>query len=276
MKKLIVLTLLLPVVYSNAQDSYLSLSGGYGIGMPGNDGVEIVEYSDGKRVETLKHVNFGSGLNVDLAHGSPLGKSAHFELAVGYQNNMGSTLENTYYVEERNSANQLVEKVENSIRTINSSSFRFAPGFRFMAGEGNVRGFAKVAPQLIVAKVSSDFEFMSDDLNIVSAEEYSRAASFGFMAALGCERDISNKLVIFGSVNASLGYYSPNEWKLVKYEYNGEDVLDKIALRDKQTYYSKEIEGNGSGTNPEQATRQLKTRMDYSSIALNIGVRFLL
>ncbi len=276
MKKLIVLTLVSLAISIQAQDKYLSILGGYGIGVPGNKGVEIIEYSDGERTETVKYINFGSGLLVDVAYGSPIGKSAHFELGVGYQNNLGSTLESTFYTEHRNSANQLVEMKETSIRTINASSFRFAPGLRFMAGEGKTRGFAKVAPQLIIAQVTSTFEFNSENLHVLSEDEYSREASFGFVASLGFEHNVSNRVVMFSCISGSSGYYSPDEWKFVKYEYDGEDVLDKIPLRDKQTYFSKEIDENANSSNASQATRSLKTRMDYSSISLNIGIRFLL
>ncbi len=276
MKKLIVFTLLSASFFSNGQSKYISVSAGYGIGVPGNPAIEVTEYSNGLREETLKHVNFGGGLLVDVAYGVPVNKIACFELALGYQNNLGSTLESVYYSEERNSANQLIETRDYETRTINSSSFRFAPGFRFMAGEGKTRGFVKVAPQVIVAKVSGTYEFDSDKRNIQSADEYSRSVSFGFLAGLGFESNISERIIFVSSINGNLGYYSPSEWNLVKYEYNGEDVLPQIPLSEKQTYYSKELDVNPNGQSSITASREFKTRMDYSSVSLNIGLRFLL
>lgn len=254
------------------QSRYISISGGYGLGIPGNEGVEVVEYLDGKTTETLKYLNFGGGLNIDIAYGAPIGKTLHFELSAGYQSNMGVTTKNSYFREEFNNAGHYILVEDVSIRNIYASSFRFAPGFRFIAGEGDLRGFAKVAPQIVVAQVRGEYEFTSSTVEFRSKDEYSREVSVGFLGALGVEFDISERIVGFTCINASLGYYSPDSWELVEYEYVGSNSSNGSPYPYHEIYFEEEIEvSDTSGTR-----KMLKSRMDYSSIALNIGIRILL
>ena len=272
MKKLFVVALVMSLFSAHSQHKYLSISGGYGLGIPGNEGVEVIEYTDGKRTETLKYLNFGGGLIIDVAYGTPLGKNAHFELAVGYQNNMGTTIENAYFHEEPSSIGQMILMEDILVRTINASSFRFAPGFRFLAGEGSTRGFAKVAPQVSIIQVTGEYEYKSASDFLIATDEYSRETSIGFLAALGFEMDITERIVWFSSINASLGYYSPDSWELVEYEYSSKSARDKLPFTVHEIYFAEEIEVTGNSA----SKRMLKNRMDYSSVALNVGVRFLL
>lgn len=276
MKKVLIAFILGVSFVSYSQNKYLSMSVGYGIGYPGNDGVEVVESVKGNQTQTLKHLNFGGGLNVEVTHGKPLNKNAHFEFSVGYQNNLGSSIHNTYYRSEINSANQEVTVEDNSIRTFYANSYRIATGFRFTAGEGNTRAFVRMAPQLIYAKVKGEYFLESSLQEIESTDEYSWDLTLGFFGALGVEFNMNERMVFTSAIHLSFATYTPNEWEITMYEVDGRDVLSRIDLADKEVVFSKEIDEEPSHTSVYSPTRALKTRMDYSSIGLNVGVRFLL
>lgn len=275
MKKLFMSTLMLTSFVGFSQSNYFSVSVGYGLGVPGESAEEYETDTSYSGSASVKNLNMGGGINVAISYGVSLTDNLSLDLAIGYQNNLGSTFEDRRYDGQAGQGGIIwIEEV--STTTLNTSSFRFAPSLRFAAGDGSIRPFAKVGPQIILAGLKRKSEVKSGSGSMLVEEKYSASVSIGALAAVGVEFEIADDLMFFAALNASLGYYAPNRSEIVTYEVNGQDILDQLDTRAKETKYEKEREFNTGQSDPDEPITRSKMRSDYSSIGLNFGLRFLL
>lgn len=274
MKKLFMAALVGCGLAGYSQDSYFSVSVGYGLAMPGETGVEVVADTGFGGTFTAKNLNLGGGISAQVSYGVPLSDNVHLDLALGYQNNLGSKLEDEdYFLDFDPNFNPIWTK-SMTTTTYNTSSFRFAPTLRFM-GEGDVRPFGQVGPQFILASMKVKTETEAGSNSSLMEEKYNMTVSVGAAAAVGVEFEVADDLMFFAALNANLGFYSPTKSEVVTAEMNGQDVLSQWDTRDKETEYVKEYDASIS-QDPNEPDEMLRTRADYSSVGLKFGVRLIL
>lgn len=275
MKKLLLAAFLGASLYGYSQDNYFSVSVGYGLGLPGETAVESESDTNFTGTFRTKQVSFGGGINAQISYGIPVSENVHIDLALGYQNNLGSKREDVDYgINFDPNFNPIYEK-NTTVTTYKTSSFRLAPTLRFM-GEGEVRPFAQVGPQFILASMKEVMELEAGSNTALSEEKYNMRFSVGATAAVGVEFAMADDLMFFTALNASLGFYSPTKSEVVTMEINGQDMLGQLDTREKETEYVKEIEMGGSGTGQDEPRQDLKSRYDYSAVGLKAGVRLIL
>jgi len=275
MKKLLLTAFLGSALVGYSQDSYFSVSVGYGLGLPGETGFEAqVDTGFGGTFSTKK-LNFGGGINAQVSYGVPLSDNVHLDLALGYQNNLGSSLEDQDYILDFDPNFNPIYTKSMTTTTFKTSSFRFAPTVRFM-GEGDVRPFAQIGPQFLLASMTEVTEMEAGTNSSMMEEKYSMNLSVGATAAVGVEFEVADDLMFFAALNASLGFYSPTKSEVVTAEMNGQDVLDQWDTYDIETEYVNEIETGGTPPDPDEPSEGLRGRFDYSAVGMKVGVRLLL
>ena len=275
MKKLFLPVLMLASFASFSQSNYFGVSVGYGFGVPG---VSVEEYDTDTSfggTASVKNLNIGGGINTAISYGILLAENLSLDLAIGYQNNLGSTYEERSYDGQASQGGVIwVEEVRTF--TINTSSFRFAPSLRFAAGNGSIRPFAKVGPQVILASMKTKDEMQSGSASMLTEEKFSISVSVGALAAVGVEFEIADNLMFFATFDASLGYYAPTKSEVVTYEIDGQDMLGQLDTRNKETEYEKERTFGVGQSDPDEPITRSRMRIDYSSLGLSVGIRMLL
>lgn len=268
MKKLFIGAAIMLSFVGFSQSKYFSFSAGYGLGFPGNSEYES-DYSgdpNGDMVITnrVRNINLGGGLNVNLAYGLPISKNLDLDLGVGYQNNLGSKTEGNDY------SNEFTD-------TYNSWSTKFIPSLRFRGDCERIVPFAQIGPQLTLASVSQTFA-RSSSINGSLLKETKNAAtlSVGAFAALGAEMEVSENIWFFATLAANVGYYSARKSEVVAYEENGVDMLDQLTVREREREYEKEVTYSNTPVNDNEPSKSGRTRVDYSAVSVNVGIRVVL
>lgn len=268
MKKLFIGAAIMLSFVGFSQSKYFSFSAGYGLGFPGNSEYES-DYSgdpNGDMVITnrVRNINLGGGLNVNLAYGLPISKNLDLDLGVGYQNNLGSKIEGNDY------SNEFTD-------TYNSWSTKFTPSLRFKGDCDKIVPFAQIGPQLTLASVSQTFARESTIYGSALREtKNAPTLSVGAFAALGAEMEVSENVWFFATLSANLGYYSPRRSEVVVYEENGVDKLDQLTVREREREYEKEVTYTNTPVNDNEPSKSGRTRVDYSAVSVNVGIRVLL
>ncbi len=258
-----------------AQNSYFSLSAGYGLGFPGNQGAEA-DFDPGFNGTTrTKIVNLGGGLNINASYGLPLSQNLHFDIGLGYQNNLGSSLKSTMFNQNIGPGGITFEEVT-STDSYNTWGVRLTPSLRFQGDCERFVPFAQVGPQLNLASMTISSEEKSQTSSLLIEEKYSARLSVGAFAALGVETEIADNIMLFATLSANVGYYSPAKSEIITYQEDGQDVLPQLTTREKETEYVKEVKDNGNPPNPDEPNESLRVRADYSALGFNLGVRIIL
>lgn len=269
MKKLFIGAAMMLSFVGFSQSKYFSFSAGYGLGFPGERSFEVDLDTNGEGTYSYKNRNMGGGVNATLSYGMQIGENLALDLALVYQNNLTSVITDQDYwpYGGKTTVSQ----------SYSNSSFRFAPSLRFEAGKRNsVKPFVKVGPQIMMISSTYTYERKSDYDSFLSEEKYGLSFSVGALTSLGVEVEIAHNLMLFSSLDASLGYFSPSKSEIVTYEIRGEDRLDELSVYQKETLYVKERAIVNEQPEENKPRKNLKNKTDYSSIGLNVGVRFLL
>lgn len=276
MKKLFLYALLGVSCSVFSQSNYFSISVGYGLGIPGNQDFERDMDTNYEGTVRAKSISLGGGINANISYGIALSENLHLDLGLGYQNNLGSTIESTGYDMVYDGGSNYSWQKYTSTDTYSSWSLRFTPSLRFQGDCEKFVPFAKIGPQLIMASMTNKYE-EKGEYSFMAEEKYGMSLSVGAAAALGVEIEVADNLMIFASVNANLGFYSPTSSKLVAYKVDGVDMLDQLEVADKETVYEKETDTEDwSNSDPDEPSTALRMRADYSSVGLNFGVRLIL
>lgn len=276
MKKLFIGAAMAMSFVGLSQSKYFSISVGYGLGVPGLSTYESTGGGFGQGTDKVKHVNLGGGINASVSYGLSIFNNAHLDLGIGYQNNLGSSIEDTYYNMIINPGGIPAYEEEKYINTIKTSSFRFTPSLRFYTGEGTVRAFVKAGPQFILTNFKIENESQSSGNTSYMETKVSPTFQVGAASALGVEFELSENILLTASIDACLAYVSPNKSEVVVYEENGQNMLPFLTTSEKETEFKKELSDADYYGSPDQPSKELKQRVDFSQVGFNIGVRVIL
>lgn len=105
--------------------------------------------------------------------------------------------------------------------------------------------------------------------------EYTKSPAIGFQGAIGFNWMIANSLDIFAEVNFISMAWHPGEYEITKYLYNGDDVLDDVSVQYKKVVFKKKID-LAEDQDPDEPSQELRENLAFSSISLQVGIRFVL
>jgi len=248
-----------------AQGTYLSLSGGYGIATAS---MMIGANFTGSSYKEVKGT-FGEGTTAAITIGKKLSTNVALEMGIAY-------LFGTKKIDDLGAFWLPVQEFATEIKT---RIFRFSPVLKINT-EGKNKLYLKTG--LIVAvgekiTVSTDqaasitYPYYFESKN--TTEEFTGGIAIGFTGGAGIEFSLRQNVSLFSELSFIAESWAPSHSKITRYIINGQDQLPMMTISDKETEYVNEIALNSSN-NSSEPKKQFKAYFPMSSIALNIGIKF--
>lgn len=265
---------------SFAQSIYLRAGGGYGfpiatssIGQKNlHTSINSVDSYSTKSVTG----SFGSGTDFNFAVGYKFNENFIFEISSQY-------LISTKYKSYNNYSYTNVDYsyVDNYNTTSSAKALFLNPSFVFSAGFGKAAPYGRFGFIIGSPKVSgSELAYYNGDGidSVASKWEYTKGISLGFQGAIGMNWKLTEKLDFYTEINyISMTYYA-GEYNLTQdissNGFNVTDNLPNISVSQKRTIYKKEFDPNAVNTDSGKPQIALREATPFSSISLQVGIRF--
>jgi hypothetical protein len=272
---------------SFAQGIYIRAGSGYGLPIATSSlgevalSTAVADANGTVYTNSVKAVkgSYGSGLNFNFAVGYKFNENFIFELNTQYllgkkyttSDNFSNTAPGNTYVDNDN--------------IVTSAKALFLnPSFVFSAGFGKAAPYGRFGVVLGSPKVTGKESMYYDGDGIDSREEiweYSKGFSFGFQGAIGMNWQLSEKLDFFTELNYLSMTYYPGEYNLTQsisndYVNPPYDNLPNMYVWNKKTVYEKEFDPTKVNNDMSQPRTALPESFPFSSISVQVGVRFAL
>jgi len=254
---------------------YINVGGGYNLGIANQSLLNNYERTNNiTKIENVK-VSLGKGLNFGLNLGYMFNSNIGIDLQCSYLLGDETTSESKDNYTFLNINFYDYEKI-----SIKSQMFRVNPSIIIASG------FDKLDPY---AKFGVIFGFGSINLNYLD-EEYENnqledkevvkwkmdgGMAFGISSALGLMYHISDLISVYGELDLVGMSYAPIKGVMTEYTVNGADKLPNLTTDDKEIDFVDDITYDyNNPPSSAEPSKELKNYLPYSSIGLNIGVRF--
>lgn len=273
-KSLFLLAILFIIINCNAQGVYIKVGGGYGFKSGAqnlnlekslsyfyiNDFANYNEGENGEDNWENIYVSLGKGINFNGCAGYMFNKNIGFEFDCNYH------LSSKYTATTTTLASESINKLSSKMLTI-SPSILIATDFQIIKPYtrlGFVLGFGSIE-HYTSEKSNGEVSTLKVKLNGDAAK--------GFNAAVGTDYYFNEHFNLYCEAFFTSLTYKPNKAEMTEYTIDGDNLLSyypdnfkKIELVDKYT------EDTGS-TNVESVKR-LKQVFPYSSVGINIGLKY--
>jgi hypothetical protein len=224
--------------------------------------------------------SYGKGLDFNFAVGYKINQNFIIDLNFIYL--LGSKYEtgSTY----RYDSGTYIE-IEDDITTTSAKGFLINPSVIFSAGFGKAAPYARfglIAGTPTLSSVTNAYYNGDGVDSTIIKGEYKKGLAFGFQGAVGMNWKLSEKLDLFTEVNFIGMAYYPGEYNItqnirgtgnskVDYIY---DNLPNMTVSQKSTVYEKQFDPSKANTDPSKPTTALRESFPFSSLSLQVGIRF--
>jgi len=254
---------------------YINVGGGYNLGIANQSLLNNYERTNNiVKMENVK-TSLGKGLNFGLNLGYMFNGNIGIDLQCSYllgDETTGESEDNFTFFD--------INYYDFEKISIKSQMFRVNPSIIIASG------FDKLDPY---AKFGVIFGFGSINLNYLD-EEYENnqledkevvkwkmdgGMAFGISSALGLMYHISDLISVYGELDLVGMSYAPIKGVMTEYTVNGADKLPNLTTDDKEIDFVDDITYDyNNPPSSAEPSKELKNYLPYSSIGLNIGVRF--
>lgn len=216
------------------------------------------------------NVSLGKGFTIAGAFGYMFSKHIGAELNLSYliggKNKAESS--STYYTP--------TNVLSNTGKTsLSGSMFRINPTLVLEGGCENFNPYAKFG---LLIGIGSILKVQNDDNNGVL---YTRKTclnggmALGFNAGIGASYRFCENFFLFGELNMVNLSYAPTRGKLIEATYDGEDVLEDMTIREKETEFVKEYSDEYNvPVDTSEPKKELRQKYPFGSFGINVGVKF--
>lgn len=256
---------------------YINVGGGYNLGIANQSLLQNYESTD----------NIDKTENVKIS----LGKGLDFGLNLGYMfnSNLGIDLQCTYLLGDEATGEYKstytfpffnTKFYEYEKTSIKSQMFRVNPSIIIASGFEKLDPYAKFGVILGFGSITCSYlydRYEDDQLQYKEVQEWklNGGMAFGLSSALGLMYHISDLISIYGELNLVGMSYAPTKGVMTKYTVNGSDRLPDLTTDDKEIDFVDDITYDyDNPPSTAEPMKELKFYFPYSSIGLNIGVRF--
>jgi len=254
---------------------YINVGGGYNLGIATQSLFSNYESTDNiQKIENVK---------------TSLGKGLDFGLNLGYMfnGNIGIDLQCSYLLGDETtgefkdnytffSSNYYdYEKI-----SIKSQMFRVNPSIIIASGFDKLDPYAKFGVILGFGSITLNYLYEEYENNQLQDKEVVKwkmdgGMAFGISSALGLMYHISDLISVYGELNLVGMSYAPKKGVMTEYTINGTDQLPGLTTDDKEIDFVDDITYDyDNPPSSAEPMKELKFYFPYSSIGLNIGVRF--
>ncbi len=248
-----------------AQGAYVTIHGGYGLGVNTQNG-ELLGLSNTVRSNNSITYNkasysLGKGLNFGGALGYMFNKNIGAELGISYLIGGKSTGQDTYTNGETD-------------YTISGKMLRITPSIVISSGFEGTEPYAKFG--MVIGSGSVIYEYNDNDDGDIDYEKIklNEGLSFGISSTIGSVFKLNDKMSFFGELNMISLQYSPKKGEIIEATYNGTDVLPSLTTSEKEIEFVDSYTFNYASPPPDsQPDKEVKFKMPFGSFGLNFGVR---
>lgn len=254
---------------------YINVGGGYNLGIANQS--LLYNYESTNDIEKAENVKIS------------LGKGLDFGLNLGYMfnSNLGIDLQCTYLLGDEatgeskstytfyNTKYYDYEKI-----SIKSQMIRVNPSIIIASGFEKLDPYAKFGVILGFGSITCSYlgeDYINDQLQNKEVQEWklNGGMAFGLSSTLGLMYHISDLISVYGELNLVGMSYAPTKGVMTKYTVNGSDRLPNLTTDDKEIDFVDDITYDyNNPPSTAEPSKEFKKYLPYSSIGLNIGVRF--
>jgi hypothetical protein len=278
-----------------AQNFYVNANAGYAFGVNGDVGVFAnTTYSEIINNDIQQFTYDYNYENVPFS----LGEGFNFGVGLGYMfnSNIGVELGVSYLL----GSSTIGTSVGEVVRTLNQDVYLQNYEFNYTAKATMLRlipsvvltpGFEKFNPYARLGMIIGFGSFMMEEVDVeimsgaydnlqntfTDKEKFEGGVALGVNSSLGLEYILNEQFSVLCEVNYIAMRYTPKMSSVTERMINGEDQLPILPVSTKQTEYYKEFTENGSRSAPinyDQPTQEMASSYPFSSLGLNIGVKF--
>jgi hypothetical protein len=276
-----ILCFILCMGLSYAQGIYFRAGGGYALPMAsdviGTTRLRTQTYDGNASTYTDKEKNvsasYGAGVNFTIGGGFMFSKYIGADLNVHYLKGKEYETNQIYrYISDGYNGSD-----EEIIKSSSQAIF-IAPSLIITPGVGSKVPYAKFGVIIGSPKIKGErYEYYDLDGTSERTQkwEYKKGTAIGFQGAVGMNWMLSNNFDLFTEINFLSMTYYPGEWERTEDILNGTDNLPSLTTSQKKVEFKKSID-NEAQQDPDKPTQVLREGTPFSSLSLQIGVRYLL
>ena len=262
---------------------YINVGGGYNLGIANQTLLNIanqtllINYESTDNIQKIENVktSLGKGLNFGLNIGYMFNGNIGIDLQCSYllgDENAGESKSNytffstNYYDYEKISVKNQIIRINPSL-IIASGFDKLDPYARF----GVILGFGSVT----YTNLNEEYENNILENKVIEKWKFNGGMAFGLSSALGLMYHISDLISVYGELDLVSMSYAPTNGVMTEYTVNGADKLPDLTTDAKEIEFLDEITYDyDNPPSTAEPSKELKFYFPYSSIGLNIGVRF--
>ena len=277
-----------------AQKLYVSLNGGYGFPIQTQTGIlSNLQFEFEEQTGQINNKLYKSE-SVDLS----LGKGFNFGGSVGYMfnENVGVDLRVSYlkgtktfggvegYDRQIQSNGDVYLTQTNDTNVMYSKMIRLSPSFVLTTSRfekfnpftrlGIVFGFGSIYSERNTQELYYTGVILQHNRTSTLKKTFDGGMAFGINAAAGFGYDFSEKFKITCEVNYMGMTYSPEKSYLTELKSDGNDVLDLVTVKEKETEYSDSFTYTSFSSPSDEPRQKEKITLPFSSIGINFGIRY--
>ncbi len=254
-----------------AQGAYVKINAGYGFIMSSSVAHNYSQTTTSSPSFTYSNTNeavnlsLGKGLNFGGAFGYMFNKNIGAELGISYL--LGGT---TKFGNESNYA----PGHSNYEQTVHSNMLRFIPSLVIASGFEGINPYAKFGLLIGTGSIFFDGDLDADGNIAVENWKYNGGFALGLNSAIGAIFTMNDNISIFGEIDMVNLSYAPTKGELTESTLNGVDQLPTMTTSEKEIEfvdsYTFESANPPSDSEP---SKEIKFKMPYGSVGLNVGLK---
>ncbi len=273
-KTTLTITLLLFSIFNYAQQNkgfYLSFNTGYNLEsnkqnnqvIYGGNPVPLIssnQISDAKSDFSVPSFSLGKGFNAQANVGYQWNQNIGLELGINYLWGGKTNFKQTSY--NGNFTNT----------SISSTMLQFKPALVLQTQLEKINLYTKIGAVVGTGSIIIEQTEHTNFSNSTLKETMDGGLAFGYQGSLGVSYPLNDKISLFGELNLVSLNYAPTKGIFNEFTTNGIDQLAGMDINEKEFEYVKTI--NDDLENVNAPTKLIKTTYSYSSIGMNVGIKY--
>lgn len=248
-----------------AQGAYVNVHAGYGLKMSSQNlyFFDFTNYTSLNNSSTYEQVNvsLGKGLNVGGAYGYM------------FNPNLGAEVGVSYLLGGKSNAMDIYNGGRTEY-TLSSKMLRINPSIVISAGSEKINPYAKIG--MLIGAGSIMYEINDMDNGDVSMMKWklNGGLALGLTSGLGAMFNFNEKMSFFGELNMVNLSYAPKKGEIKEYTINGINEVYQLTTNEREIEFVDSYTYTfGNPTPASLPEKELKQKMPFGSVGLNIGVR---
>ncbi|MCU7490092.1 MAG: hypothetical protein ACM3UR_00755 [Bacteroidota bacterium] len=276
LKAFILTAVLLSSGFNFAQECYVRLHAGYGIGISTQTDYDYFSNETAPNVSNYsyktKDYSFGQGAYFSAGFGYFANQNIGLDLELQYLDGSSYPLHREYNFLD---GQKLVYDYKNY-----GTAFMINPSMVLRTQLKSFKPYLKLGPVFSFGTINSNVSGINiNSENYRSAfsneTQYSGGSMLGLNAAVGTSYEVYSSIDLFVEISSKNLSYAPKEAEMKKYQVNGIDYLTKLSVSSKKMNFVENWDSSAS-QDPNSPAQQRKQYFPFSSLAFSVGVSFTL